>query len=465
MYACQAAETELEGKYPSNSPEADDHGLLTYGMVRALEVCRRSPITYRELVQRIQSDYISMRKSSPTPLLEGPEQDRFVFDQNSGRRPLSIRLSHGDNQKWKIDAGAIHGLSQGSILAVYPPPGDGKPDRLLGHVVITRLGIPESQVGPCDAYGKPIDDPLPEGAQGSRCEVVFLDLGLDRLRFTVDDCDAAGNPLRHDQPSQHEEEWKQLAGELRNLVLRDPRSLLRYVDDRKQADWLVRVGEDRVVLVPGSGWPVTPGGNGPPAFEPDRKAARPAEGVKSALETVARASNLVRLATKQREATALQFGKDLNVELTIKTLADEKDKKGKPLGWQRNGQTIQVGSRTLVQIENREDFDVDVTLLYVDSQFGITPVFPEPGTGELNRLPGHAVKPIGPNEVTGDTTGLEHLVLLVAPVHAEQLPADFSFLRQPPLQVAVREKSSPRQRVRDVARRRDAPGRPPVDGD
>jgi hypothetical protein len=233
-------------------------------------------------------------------------------------------------------------------------------------------------------------------------------------------------------------------------VRKDPRSLLRYVDDRKQADWLVRAGANRVVLVPGSGWPTAPGRAGPPAFEPDRKAARPAEGVKSALEAVARVSNLVRLATKQREATALEFGKDLNVEFTIKMLADGKDKEGKPLAWQRDGKAIQVGSRTMVQIENREDFDVDVTLLYVDSQCGITPIFPEPGSGELNRLPGHAVKPIGPNEVTGDTTGLEHLVLLVAPARAEQLPADFSFLRQPPLQVAVREIASPRQRVRDV---------------
>ena len=261
-YACQAAETELEGRYPANNPGAEDHGLLTYALVRALEVSRRTPITYRELVQRVQSDYISMRKCSPTPLLEGPDQDRFVLDRNSAGRPLSIRLSHGDNQKWKIDAGAVHGLSQGSILAVYPPPGDSQPDQLLGHVVITRLGIPESQVAPCDAAGKLLDDPLPEAAQGGRCEVVFVDLGLDRLRFTVNDCDAAGNPLRGDQPSADEEAWKRLAGELRSLVLKDPRSLLRYVDDRKQADWLVRVGGNRVVLVPGSGWPVRAGPRG-----------------------------------------------------------------------------------------------------------------------------------------------------------------------------------------------------------
>jgi hypothetical protein len=153
------------------------------------------------------------------------------------------------------------------------------------------------------------------------------------------------------------------------------------------------------------------------------------------LEAIARASNLVRLASLHRESVQAQFGKDLDVDVQIELLEKETDTKGKPLVWQAAGRTVPVGTYNFLRIENRESVAVDVTLLYVDSQYGITAIFPE--AGEQNRIPPKTSRSIGPGKVTSDTMGLEHIILLAAPSHAEQLPADFSFLGQPALQEVV----------------------------
>jgi hypothetical protein len=83
------------------------------------------------------------------------------------------------------------------------------------------------------------------------------------------------------------------------------------------------------------------------------------------------------------------------------------------------------------RLQNPNRFPIDVTLLYVDSAFGIGCLFPQ---DELNRLrPGDSLAV--PARITGDTAGLEHLVLIGVRA-TEGQPLDFSALAQPSLEKA-----------------------------
>jgi hypothetical protein len=209
---------------------------------------------------------------------------------------------------------------------------------------------------------------------------------------------------------------------------------LRQVDDRRQADWLVRFDAGQVLLVPGSGWPSAAGRAGPPSFVPGGKWTDPAEGVRASLENVARAVNLVRLASQDPASVQSQFGECLDVGMTIVVLADKYDPHGKPLAWQKQGLLVPSGTLVRLTLENRERCEVDVTLLYVDSQFGISPIFPV--NGQFNRLLANERHSLAPGKIVSDRGGLEHFVLLAAPAQPQIPPVDFSFLEQPSLQEA-----------------------------
>jgi hypothetical protein len=85
------------------------------------------------------------------------------------------------------------------------------------------------------------------------------------------------------------------------------------------------------------------------------------------------------------------------------------------------------------RLTNTGNVPVDVTLLYVDSGFGITALFPDT---ENNRLrPGSTVR-VPPVDVDAGTTGREYVVVLA--VKSEGLePADFVGLAQKGIKQAL----------------------------
>lgn len=171
---------------------------------------------------------------------------------------VSLRLRRQPGGELRLNAGAIHGLTVHSVLAVYPPPGKAEGDQPLGYVRITGVEAMTSVVEPCEFEGLEARLDLPQGA---RCEVVLGDVGLDRLRVAVDDRDPAGLPVPEAQRARYEQ--------LLRRASQQSGSLFEIVDRPSEAEWLVRPGGERVLLVPGSGWPHSDELGGPPVFEPD----------------------------------------------------------------------------------------------------------------------------------------------------------------------------------------------------
>ncbi len=88
---------------------------------------------------------------------------------------------------------------------------------------------------------------------------------------------------------------------------------------------------------------------------------------------------------------------------------------------------VEPGSLVQFVVSNKGNIPFDLTLLYVDSRFGITSLFPE--TGEANRFLPSDTRSLPVIEIDGKTTGREHLVAIAVSGKGQQ-PISFSTLAQ-----------------------------------
>jgi hypothetical protein len=97
---------------------------------------------------------------------------------------------------------------------------------------------------------------------------------------------------------------------------------------------------------------------------------------------------------------------------------------------------VSPGQKVSWQITNHSRFKVDVTLLFVDSEYGIAAVFPRAGSGADNMIPpgGH----IRTMTATTTPTTFDTDQMVVIAVKSNGQPIDFSVLEQTNLE-AVRK--------------------------
>jgi hypothetical protein len=100
--------------------------------------------------------------------------------------------------------------------------------------------------------------------------------------------------------------------------------------------------------------------------------------------------------------------------------------------------TLYAGDKLLVRLENKGKVPVDATVLYVDSQYGITALFPSIKRGEVNRIkPGEHAEVSGIT-INGDTLGRENIVVIAVASRGDEL-ADFVALSQKSVDAVKRE--------------------------
>jgi hypothetical protein len=421
-YACQSTETTVEKPMPAGASDARPYGLLTFTLNQILTQAKE-PLTYLELAQRVQGQYSGWGRSFPTPLLEGKDQDREVLGLKIHPRRSLIRLVKTDD-KQKVTCGALHGLSRGSILAVYPPAG-ARSDKPLGHVQVTNVDTATSVVEPCKFNGQRANDELPD--QG-RCEVVSIDYGDMKVKVAVDALDSQGKPVP-------EATRKRIGGVLSGLAGQKG-SILDAVTDPARADWLLRVQKGEVHLVPASGLAAPADGKSlPPLYGPyaddEKLSARLAEG----LGSIARVQNLKRLATDAvAELARGSTDEGVKVKLEIRLLKSEKDKEGTPIAWPAPGVKLYDGDWLAFRVHNPNPFPVDVTLLYLDSDCGIYCVYPR--KGEYNRVEARKKTVPFVSQIGAKVQALEHMLVIAVKSRNLEQPVNFACLEQPSLEKA-----------------------------
>ena len=421
IYASQPHEPTFEMPLPIDGRTSRMYGMLTYHLVKVLSATEGA-LSYSELVQRIHAEYIALGCRGPTPLIEGADRHKEVLGTKEWPKRSLLTLTHSDNGLM-INAGSLHGLTNGTILAVYPRAGEKQPEELLGYVNVTGLTTVSSRVRPCKYRDSEINVDLPIGA---RCEVVHVDYGDMKLKVAVDpSLEGVTNP--------------QAAGAFRetlNELADKDDSVFSIVKESSDADWFVgRDKQGRYLLIPTTGRDRLDDAAGVFGPSPQQDASAWLE---RSLGQITRATNLLKVSTKSSQnrksslLARLLGVKIKRLKIELLRLRDENDKEGTAISWSRQGLELMGGDLIAFRIHNPFHYRVDVSLLFVDSGFGIDAIYPPSNTVVDNRIDAGESLMIGPMRVDAKSTGLEHVVIIA--MEGEGQPLDFSWLAQPSIE-------------------------------
>ncbi len=393
--ACRANETTPEAPMPDGGLNSRPHGLLTYTLC---EVLTRTvaPLTYAELIHRVQARYAGRPAGTPTPTVEGA-RDREVLGTKTwpGRSNVVLRKTATG---YAVNAGDLHGLTAGSVLAVEGPAGTADAGKRLGFVRVTDTTAAEASVRPVEYDGVPAPAALPDLCV---CRVVFTDYGVRKLRVAV-----ADGPDR-----------RAILDALNPLA--DPKTgLVTVATSAADADFVLRPAPGGLELTEVS--PSRPPVPLPAAADralPDKLAV--------ALERVYRARNLLTVAAR---ADAGRADSELDIEVETRVHAT-KDGPGVPAD--RTATQLRAGEFVSYRVRNASKVKVDVTLLVVGTDYEIVRFFPHRNevakasldAGQVFDTPvGRIDPPFGPED-------------MVAIAVKSQLPQiDFGALVQPGVQ-------------------------------
>ncbi len=452
IYAAMPDEPTIERPLPIDAANAESHGLLTYTICETLERLRAAEyLTYTELYKLICHAYTQMgRTGGPHPIIEGSESYHTVVlgpvlrgdsrDADSLKGLLGASVGGAsvgrsrfslvkDRTGWRVDAGQLQGLTAGTVLAVYPPPNQENADTLIGHVKISNVSTLDAAILPCEYAGKPApaESTL---VLGARCEPVYIDLGDMRLKVAVD--------VNDKTPADAKSRLGQIEAELRALAAK-PGCLFTVVAGNKSPNWVVQWRDGEAVLLSADAAEIA--GQLPlrvPRFPLPEKDA--ANALAEYTTRIFRAQNLLRLTSPgvfinhpSRGPKGLSNdGSAIDVEVQMLKLQNENDTKGTPIsadGTAAGGElTIPPGQWVGWQITNHSRFAVDVTLLFVDSEFGIAAAFPRPGSGVDNSIPagGHIFAVAA--QTTPTKYNLDQMVTIAVKSTGQAI--DFSVLEQ-----------------------------------
>jgi Caspase domain len=444
LYAAKAEETAPERPMPYGDPNAKHYGVLTFTLCKLLveQAAAKggTPITFRELGQRIQAQYIAWgRLNGPTPFVDAASADidREVLGNIVHVGRSRIVLAGNPTDGWTINVGRLHGMTKDSVLAVYSATA-ARSAKPLGHVVVTESRVTDASVAPV-AFGEmPEPSTLPKRGV---CNLVKLDYGelriavgvdKDKTHKTVAPTEVLSQSQR-DRLLQLETGLKQQANE------RD--ALFRIVPTLAEAKWIVHFrGPDLLILpIDAAQLPVSkPLPRGTPSIRVTE--GQTAKDLVSPLASIARAQNLIAVAQNTRQGSAAVASENdsdsdvprIRVELV--KCNGKNDKLGQLVPLKGSELALHAGDWIAFRITNVGRGPVDFTLLFVDSQFGISPIYPT-RFGVSNRLEGSGNPQALPFQtkayrVNDKTLGHEHLVAIAVPSTSPDEHADFTFLAQ-----------------------------------
>lgn len=429
MYAARADQETPE--FPQLEAEGKVYGLFSYTVAGLLERSR-STMSYRELIERVSQRYRADGRYGPSPLLEGGGADREVLGLAVWPNRPAIRLAV-DGATMTVDWGRVHGVRPGSILSVYPTAGGMEADQSLGYLRVSRTKALSSAVEPVEHEGRKA--PALEKLQtGCRCRLEYVDYGSTQMTVALQTAgEPTGDPSARTAATHavgEGPEWLEEAFARAIKVQSATGTLFARTDEASLADWFVRDDGGRVVLVPRDGWFGTGAGGeegAPRAFylPNTQDPGLLGQELHRALNQIYRAHQLMGFANDDSQA-AMRGSAPLFMELRV--MGDDGTYHS-PAG-EFVGRQFREGDQVALYWRNDSRRDVDVTVLFVDAELGISPFFPY---GENNRFAMNE-EFLLPIDITGEPVGPEQLVVIALSVDSPLTPPqDLSYMAQPGL--------------------------------
>lgn len=412
FYAAQTTERTPELRLPLDDPNRQVHGLFSHMLLRALEMGQA--MSYRQLGQYVLAQYGSIGEANVvTPMFTGPALDDAVL----GQQALPVRQWPIDPATQSLPAGSLAGIGDGAVFALMAGP-LAKTEEALGYFKAGQVQGTSTSLVPVQREGKaaPGMDKLPPGAYArliANPESYALKLALDSKG-----CQASCP-------------WTALIERLKQEGV--PGADLRWVNSG--AELILKLSPQHIRAVAPAGASEGKCEGRQPCTEPgfsiaeapsiNDEAAALRE-IRAALHAMARSRNLLRLAS-----TMVVQSRNPGLVITLAHRA-AKGKASRSIT-PESVPILLPGDSLAVTVSNNGQKPVDITLLYADARFGITPLFPK--EGEPNRLAPGDVRLIEGIDISDEAGvfGIERLLVISAEAQKHGERADFSFLSQPAL--------------------------------
>lgn len=416
LYAAHMAETTPEKPLPN--ADSPIHGLFSYTIADILSQSSGA-LTYRELALRVLQHYRSMPRYSPTPLFEGGGLDREVLGQRMWpERPQILLGERTAAGPWALRAGSVHGLTVGSTLELFPPAGTAAGDTRIGYVKVVAVEATSARVVPV-AYDGVAAPQASRLAVGSRARVTYFEFGDLRLKVGFEPLPA---------PTRIERVLSTLSESTNGLA---------YRVGSAPVDWFVRLVDGRVVLAPAD-HSQTDGRNQflvSRVDDPNMPAL-----LSSALKKIARAKNLMRLASAS--------GAGPHLDLRVFRYATASADAGRPLFSTPGDVAIRAGEFVEFRVRNDGGRPIDLTVLYIDAAFGIQPLYPARDREVDNQVKPGEERVLGRFAVTDAPLGWESAVAIA--VESSTVRQNFSTLAQDSLEVRRNSDATPPSPLREL---------------
>lgn len=439
FFATQSDEPEIESKLPPG--EKTYYGLFTFALAKVLAE-PTEPVTYRQVAQRIAQIYTAWNRRRPMPLAVG-NLDAPLFGSGTSRGPRQWRVAvHGSEVE--ISAGRLHGLEKGAILAILKDPRD-RDDQAIGYLRVTEGSLSKATAQPASRQQDRPATELNEIPQGAYARLVETSVDLS---FAV-----ARPPALN---TASEADRKLLAATTHLEASPEAVPSVRWVestDSSAQTRLLVRDG--RLYFLPASGEIVTAadaaearkkGESRAPTYSIGVGEGNLEERMAEVLRQIARVHKVMTLAGEMKS----EQGEAVRITLDVKRAVEPRPTDCNRARHESTSDTVPAEAmaklrhcdRVSLRLANEGSQAVDVTVLYVDSAYGITSMFPA-DSGESNRINGSQSRSLELNIMALDRlgqpapTGRENVLVFAVPVGTNNMErVDFSFLAQPALILA-----------------------------
>jgi hypothetical protein len=421
FYAAQTTEIAPELPLPAGAPERRVHGLFTFAMLRSLSA--GGARSYRDLSHQILAFYATTYPRT-TPEFEGALD--LPVGGIAATQPASRAWpARNTGNEFEIAAGRLHDVTPGTLLVLTESPASRPQAATLGLLRVTRSSLTTSSAEAVSdpallrRWRVPQDRTADAGAGLARAVQSTMDLTI-RVA-TLAGC-AAGLPRDPECEKSTDAAHDAALARVRGLLARQgvlPAGM-ELTRDASGADLLVVVTGQRLRILRTSALAASPSRGA----VVDLAGTDPGPRLQGALLRAGRAVGLVRLASEFTD-----IGDELAVELRMR------DRTGQ---WHAvnaaKASQVPFDAELAIRLQNIGSRDIDVTVLAVNDQFEIAPIFPvdletnrmRQGSAQLEI--GGWARPSGPYQI-----------LVISEPALPGKPHDLSYLAQPGTTRAIRE--------------------------
>ncbi len=144
FFAAQANQPAIETRASRISPDGAWRSL--FSTVLGQKLMQGSAVTYRDLAHQVLAGYDTYGSDAPSPLFEG-DLDRPLFGA-AGAATTRLPVTITEDDRLQLAAGRLHGLAEGSTIALYPL--DGAEDSPIAMARLAARGLVESELALID---------------------------------------------------------------------------------------------------------------------------------------------------------------------------------------------------------------------------------------------------------------------------------------------------------------------------